>query len=420
MSDKEDNIGVFTSKTTITIIIIFAIIFVLQLLLYISTRFLFIGDKNNATLITNLKDKGIDKYNELSEIYLFCSYMPFKKIFCIDDDDGKEEHAAEITSILRILYDRKKKIDEKYEKIKANSEILINKKKEEREKQEFEEEQRLKTEAGKDGRYNANSRFLWITSFFKAVYLFMTFCKDIVFGLGGFIMPIFTALLKNKVVMGFLIIVITIIILLSMFKPKSSKKEEAANTTAGISNVGLSPTALYNELLDTYKYYNTMVKDLNTNMNILGTSTADELNENDEEYDETTTRKILAGKRYDNLSYINLSSLETTIQTQIKNIYNIDIEADKYYNIYLPSEKFNIKQSDISWKISNKDNNEKKWGIDCRLIGATGKQGSGSSAIDAFISNEGKCIINEAELKKADRPADEPPVPSIYKTEYIK
>ena len=426
MSDKEDNIGVFTSKTTITIIIIFAIIFVLQLLLYISTRFLFIGDKSNATLITNLNNKDNDKYNELSEIYLFCSYMPFKKIFCGIDDAGmaeKEEHATEITRILDILEKKKNFIVEHYEGIKANSDNLINKNKEEREKREFEEEQRLKTEAGKDGRYNANSRFLWITSFFKAVYLFMTFCKDIVFGLGGFIMTIFSALLKNKVVMGFLIIVIIIIILLSMFKPKSSKKEEAANTTAGISNVGLSPTALYNELLDTYKYYNTMVKDLNTNMDILGTSTADELNENDEEYDETTTRKILAGKRYDNLSYINLSSLETAIQTQIKKIYNIDnidIEADKYYNIYLPSEKFNIKQDDISWKISNKDNNEKKWGIDCKMIGATGKQGSSAIDIDAFISNEGKCIINEAELKKADRPADEPPVPSIYKTEYIK
>ena len=110
MSDKEDNIGVFTSKTTITIIIIFAIIFVLQLLLYISTRFLFIGDKSNATLITNLNNKDNDKYNELSEIYLFCSYMPFKKIFCGIDDAGmaeKEEHATEITRILDILEKKK-------------------------------------------------------------------------------------------------------------------------------------------------------------------------------------------------------------------------------------------------------------------------------------------------------------------------
>jgi hypothetical protein len=155
-----------------------------------------------------------------------------------------------------------------------------------------------------------------------------------------------------------------------------------------------------------------MVK--NVNVDFLGTTTETEVNVDDEDYDETLYRKIRGGKRYDNLSYIQLSSLDEAIKTEIKKIYNIEIDTDKYYNIYLPSEKFNIDQTLVKWKTSNNANNEKIWDIDCEAIG---KQGS---TIDAFISNEGKCIINEAELKKADRLKDEDPLPTIYKTEYIK
>jgi hypothetical protein len=159
-----------------------------------------------------------------------------------------------------------------------------------------------------------------------------------------------------------------------------------------------------------------MVK--NVNVDFLGTSTETEINEDDEDYDETLYRKIRGGKRYDNLSYINLSSLGDDIITQINLIDGIKIDktgdADKYYNIYLPSEKFSILQTDIKWKTSNNANNEKIWDIDCEKIGNQG------STIPAFISNEGKCIINEAELKKADRPPSDPVLPTIYKTEYIK
>ena len=44
------------------------------------------------------------------------------------------------------------------------------------------------------------------------------------------------------------------------------------------------------------------------------------------------------GKRYDNLSYIKLSDLDLTEaeKTKLKVYLPIDIETDKYYNIYLP------------------------------------------------------------------------------------
>jgi hypothetical protein len=407
-------------NTFVTIIIIFAIIFALPLILYIISRIYYIGKKNNDTLINDLQNKDIDRYNELSDIYLFCSYTPIQKLFlCKDKTTGREEqitHYEEIDKILEILQGKKLRIDADYTRIKTLSDGFINDNKVSRIKREFEEEQRLKKEAGENGRFYSNQFLRWIISIGSGIANFLSLFIKLALGLGGFVVSISAALGKNKVVTGFLIIVLIIIIVLSVSKssskPSSNSKDGKDNNGASSSNIGLSPTAIYNDLLDTYKYYSTMVK--NVNVDFLGTSTETEVNVDDEDYDETLYRKIRGGKRYDNLSYIQLSSLDEAIKTEIKKIYNIEIDTDKYYNIYLPSEKFNILQSDIKWKTSNNANNEKIWDIDCKAIG---KQGS---TIDAFISNEGKCIINEAELKKADKHPNAPEAPTIYKTEYIK
>ena len=405
-------------NTFVTIIIIFAIIFALPLILYIYEKFL---GKDNDILISELQNKDIDRYNELSDIYLFCSYTPIQKLFLCKDDKttGKVEqdkHYKEIGRILDILQGKKSRIVADYTRIKTLSDGFINDNKVSRIKREFEEEQRLKKEAGENGRFYSNQFLRWINSIGSGLYNFLSLCLKLALGFSGFVVSISAALAKNKVVTGFLIIVLIIVIALSVSKgsSKSSSKSKDGkdNNGASSSNIGLSPTAIYNDLLDTYKYYSTMVK--NVNVDFLGTSTETEVNVDDEDYDETLYRKITGGKRYDNLSYIQLSSLDQTIQTEIKKIYNIDIDTDKYYNIYLPSEKFNILQSDIEWKTSNNANNEKIWDIDCEAIG---KQGS---TINAFIRNEGKCIINEAELKEADKLPDVPEAPTIYKTEYIK
>lgn len=406
-------------NTFVTIIIIFAIIFALPLILYIYERFL--GKKNNDALIDDLRNKDIDRYNELSDIYLFCSYTPIQKLFlCKGETTGEQEqrtHYEEIDRILDILQGKKSRIVADYTRIKTLSDGFINDNKVSRIKREFEEEQRLKKEAGENGRFYSNQFLRWIISIGSGLYNFLSLFIKIALGLGGFVVSICAALAKNRVVTGFLIIVLIIIIALSVSKgsskSSSNSKDGKDNNGASSSNIGLSPTAIYNDLLDTYKYYSTMVK--NVNVDFLGTSTETEVNVDDEDYDETLYRKITGGKRYDNLSYIQLSSLDEPIQTEIKKIYNIEIDTDKYYNIYLPSEKFNILQSDIEWKTSNNANNEKIWDIDCEAIGT-----QGSKKINAFISNEGKCIINEAELKKADKPLNAPEVPTIYKTEYIK
>lgn len=405
-------------NTFVTIIIIFAIIFALPLILYIYEKFF---GKDNTTLIDDLRNKDIDRYNELSDIYLFCSYTPIQKLFlCKGETTGEQEqrtHYEEIGRILDILQGKKSRIVADYTRIKTLSDGFINDNKVSRIKREFEEEQRLKKEAGENGRFYSNQFLRWIISIGSGLYNFLSLFIKIALGLGGFVVSISAALAKNKVVTGFLIIVLIIVIALSVSKgsskSSSNSKDGKDNNGASSSNIGLSPTAIYNDLLDTYKYYSTMVK--NVNVDFLGTSTETEVNVDDEDYDETLYRKITGGKRYDNLSYIQLSSLDQTIQTEIKKIYKIEIDTDKYYNIYLPSEKFNILQSDIEWKTSNNANNEKIWDIDCEAIG-----NQGSKNINAFISNEGKCIINEAELKEADKLPDAPEVPTIYKTEYIK
>jgi hypothetical protein len=419
MSAEGDDMNVFAGKSIAIIAIIFVIIFALPFIALWSYKIIYDWSTWNYKpddLINKFENKEVDRYNEISDIFLFCDYMPIKKLFICNDTINNTEqadisnHKNHITRILEILKEKQSKIDTDYTRIKTLSDTFINDNKVSRIKREFEEEQRLKKEAGEDGRHNSSQLLKWINSAGSAIHNFL----KLLFMLFGFIVSFTSALAKNKVVTGFLIIVLVIIIALSLTKPAPSKSKDGKDNKGAISsNLGLSPTAIYNDILDTYKHYSEMVK--NVNVDFLGTTTETEVNVDDEDYDETLYRKIRGGKRYDNLSYIQLSSLDPSIQTEIKKIYKIEIDADKYYNIYLPSEKFSIAQADIKWKTSNNANNEKIWDIDCEAIG-----NQGSPPISAFISNEGKCIINEAELKKADKSQGVPEPPTIYKTEYIK
>jgi hypothetical protein len=417
-AEGDDDMNVFAGNSIAIIAIIFTIIFGLPLIALNSYKFIYdrsTWKDNPDVLIDKFENKDVDRYNEISDIFLFCDYLPIKKFFLCNDIANNTEqeaisnHKDNITRILEILKEKQSKIYADYTRIKTLSDTFINDNKVSRIKREFEEEQRLKKEAGEDARHNSSQLLKWINSAGSAMFNFVKLAMMLL----GFIVSFGSALAKNKVVTGFLIIVLVIIIALSLTKPTPSKSKDGKDNKGAISsNVGLSPTAIYNDILDTYKHYSEMVK--NVNVDFLGTTTETEVNVDDEDYDETLYRKIRGGKRYDNLSYINLS-LDPTIQTEIKKIYKIEIDADKYYNIYLPSEKFGILQADIKWKTSNNANNEKIWDIDCEAIG-----NQGSTSIPAFISNEGKCIINEAELKKADKLPNAPEAPTIYKTEYIK
>jgi hypothetical protein len=111
-----DDMGKFFLNILIIFIIIFLMIFGLPLGLYAYKLISSWGKKNNA-LIENLKHKEIDKYNELSDIFLFCNYMPIKKLFICgennsDETEKKQQHNDEITNILEILKDKKGKIED--------------------------------------------------------------------------------------------------------------------------------------------------------------------------------------------------------------------------------------------------------------------------------------------------------------------
>jgi hypothetical protein len=110
--------------------------------------------------------------------------------------------------------------------------------------------------------------------------------------------------------------------------------------------------------------------------------------------------------------------------------FKTNVETGKYYNIYLPEEKFvnnNEPETEtvIKWKVSaanNKNNNEKKWNIDCEAIDSvTVKNGDVYTDIPVFISNADKCIINETELNNNLFTSKNTDIKdTIYKTEYIK
>ena len=139
-------------------------------------------------------------------------------------------------------------------------------------------------------------------------------------------------------------------------------------------------------------------------------------------------RQTVDGKLYDNLSYLNLSELLSPAE-QIS-YFKTNVETGKFYNIYLPEEKYINNnepetESIIKWKVSpanNKNNNEKKWNIDCEAIDTvTVKNGATSKNIPVFISNADKCIINEVGLNNNLFTANDTDMKdTVYKTEYIR
>ena len=134
-------------------------------------------------------------------------------------------------------------------------------------------------------------------------------------------------------------------------------------------------------------------------------------------------RPQLNGKRYDNLSYFDLKKFK------IDNIndgnQDIRTEENKYYNVYLPSEKFKdvdngVEVNKLPWNIYASSKTEKIWKLDCETIDYIVKDGAKKSA---FITDGDKCKINEVGLRDADLSGisgDDDILSTIYTTEYIK
>jgi len=436
-------------NTIIAIIIILLIVYGIPSIVYLIISIIKGKDGRKVeTLLENFKINSDNKntmiYNSLNnEYFLFCTYMPIKKlVFC---DNGRNKKMLEendrdlkiVTEIFEIIKGIKKFCDNEYDRIKEKSDEKISENKAAREEREHQEELERKKQEGENSRHDSTSRLEWIKNIFSAIYssisltiTTLTTVTQIAVKIAAIFGRIVDALAKNYVVTGFIILIIIIMGVLSWLKYSS------VDTTTGefnykpnndkMSQNSFSPFSIYYDMLDTYSYYSKIANNFNVSdytANMIGISNDENNGVGDD--DDTTYRDQLYGGKYDNLSYIKLNNLEI-ININDGSKDNIKTEKDIYYNIYLPSEKFkdlNEPQpiSSLSWNVYETSKKEKIWKLDCESIDTIKADGK-----PAFITNGDKCIINSVELNKNKnlikfKRTTDSDTPSIrFTTEYIK
>ena len=308
------------------------------------------------------------------------------------------------------------------------------KNKEDREKREHDEDLLIKKEAGENSRFDSTSRREWIKNILSGIFNFIKLSiatgidlSKILVSIGAIFGQLGKALAGNYVVMGFLILIFCILVILSLLKYRSIDTKTGGGGGGGNykSNDGISfaPFSIYNDLLDTYSYYSKIANNLSDYTNNIIGNNNNGIN-GDEDNDDTIDREQLYGGKYDNLSYIKLNNLKiNNIFDGSKNI--IKTEKDKYYNIYLPSEKF--KDTDtidtgktglLPWNIYENSKKEKIWELDCESIDTILENGK-----PAFITDDDKCIINKIGLNQViaqHQDIDTDTLSTIFTTEYIK
>jgi hypothetical protein len=449
---KNDNFNndLLMRNSIITIIIILLIIYGIPSIFY-GLVILFRKSKGMPTDVDGTLKIFIDKkadlnmiYNSLyRDIYLFSNFISIRKLVLCDGTNNDEyelkiEYNENVKRILQKLNEIKNFCDEEYENIKDKSDKQINISKKIREDQEHDIELLIMKESGENNRHNSTSRREWIINIFSGIFntiklsfnsikFSLIFVVSIFNSFSGLIMPIVSAFLKNKVITGFLILIFIIVIVLYGLKVASSSSSSGGGSgNRGINysldnQRGFSPYAVYYELLDTYKYYSKIVNNINVSDYIGNT---DEENNGYYGVDEekfNIKRSKLDGKRYDNLSFFDLKKLN--IDKINDGNQDIQTEQNKYYNVYLPSEKFKDNDNEdgvnnLPWNISTSSKNEKIWKLDCNNIDYIIKDGVKSSA---FIADGDKCKINEVRLRDASvSDIKDDPLATMYSTEYIK
>lgn len=443
----EDLLG----NTIIAIIIILLIVYGIPSIFYliISARKSPEGRKVE-TLLENFKINSDNKntmiYNSLDdEYFLFCTYMPIKKlVFCDNGGDNNMKIANDndlkiVTKIFKIIKGIKKFCVNEYDRIKEKSDEKISENKAAREKREHEEELLRKKEEGENSRHDSTSRLEWIKNIFSAIYssinltiTTLTNGTQIAVKIGAIFGQLWKALLGNYVVMGFLILIFCIVVVLSVLKYRSidtTIKGGGSNYKPN-NGISFSPFSIYDDMLDTYSYYSKIANNFNVSDytdNILGNNNDE--NNGYEDDSETIDRVQLYGGKYDNLSYLKLYDFGITDIDDGSSKNNIKTEKNKYYNIYLPSEKFKDDSvqpiSSLSWNIYESSKKEKIWKLDCESIDTIFPNDKTRATFPAFITDGDKCIINRVGFNKlgeivgslstdSDKPS------TIFTTEYIK
>lgn len=447
--DSFDN-NLLMRNSFITIIIILLIVYGIPSIFY-GLIYNYRRTSSAPIDVDGILKEFIDKKNDLNmvynslyrDIYLFTNFIPIRKLTLCDGTNNEEDELRQIynTQVKKIfdkLKDIKKFCDNEYQTIKNNSDKQINISRRLREDQEHDIELLIMKEAGANSRHNSTSTREWIINIISGIFNTLKFSSTFMLSLftfllgvfnsfKGLVMPILSASLKNKVVTGFLILIFIIVIILYGIKSASGGNNSGSRGVNRSDNQNrFNPFAVYHELLDTYKYYTKMANNFNLN-DYTGSLLGNTVNENNgyygsEEDGNNIKRPKLNGKRYDNLSYFDLKKLK------IDNIndgnQDIKTEENKYYNVYLPSEKFkdvdNEAVNKLPWNIYASSKTEKVWKLDCETIDYIVKDGAKKSA---FITDGDKCIINEVGLRDAnvsDIRSDDDTYTTIYTTEYIK
>jgi hypothetical protein len=438
-----DNLGKIFKNTIVTIIIIILILCFIPTLTYIYSYFNFNTKEKllNKLITTPIK---IDmEHNTLENIYLLSNYIPYKRNKrCEQFKPGDEELKKYNTAVVH-AYNISKKFNKIkiecdghfYNDIKKNSDIAIQKEKDLR----LEHERKMAQTEKENEPENKNLIFKYlkgIFSIFKGLGKFTFDLGKMGLTILNFFTVIAAAGFRNHVLMGFIILVFIIFMILYFVKLRHTTTTSQPNTnTNSVTNSSFSwfnGDLIWSEFSETFKYYDNMMNAFTINMaNYTGGifSTTDNTEGGANNGDPTTAstitiRKTQDGKRYDNLSYINLSSLDLTEDEKgkLKNYLPVDIESNKYYNIYLPEEKFKYdnKPSIVKWKVETSLSNpkEKIWKINCSEIDKIK-----NTVIPAFIddvNNKQKCLININRLENANAAVIQDDRRIIYDTENIK
>jgi competence protein ComGC len=441
-NDDDNEYGNLVKNFFVSMLILMSMLSVLPAIFYgftVKSK----GDTQNSELIDKyrISSEDLDIFNTFEELYLFCTYIPIRRVKICGDDDKHSlflynkalKEASDVKELLSTLYKNSKLGGEKSKKDAADA---IAREKEKREQREQEEMLANKREAGENSRNNSNLWLGW-TALIIAVIgpsitnlgIFVNAVIGRVMDVFRLLLPIITALASNRVFVGFIILVIIISIIFGLLKPKDKVKNKKKR---GAGEEGFSIYSLWEDIVETYEYYRDMIRNFKMSSMTGGLIADDEENAaNDEKNGLVINRKTLDGKSYDNLSYVMLSDIFN--KNEIKEYYGKSavMENGRYYNIHLPDERFKKDMpSSVKWVVSDgAKQNEKVWRIDCEKLDTLNNKslGDGSAptailpAIPAFIKKGDKCVINTRGLDKINKP---PPVETEedipFKTEYIR
>ena len=376
---------------------------------------------NNEHLIDNYDEKSepLVIFNTLNEIYLFCTYILFRRVKICDENTEDQtrynKHLSEVSKTVELIKRNLIATTAEIEKLKKDAMVRIIQNRKDREDKEHADYIENMKEFNANARHSSDNFRKWFIIFFSNIKAFLVvvgeviaFAVRIVVEIGRLIMPAIAALLRNPVFVGFLILVGLIYYILGLVKESIEKadKEKAAAAKSDDTEEDTKDTSyssIFKDFIDTFKYFLNMLNNFKmSSAGLFGSDTgANEAGQID--------RDTIAGKSYDNLSYLMLSDVFNG--NEFKDYFGIstELESEKYYNVLLPEKRFetaaDMEKFRGKWKVVHRTNtnaNDKVWRLDCSKIDKVikkdrdGKDTGGF--ITAFVEDGDKCSINDKAL----------------------